>query len=512
MRTGRARTAGGATTLTPIVRATTLALCLPLALAGCKRGMDDKPPPRANDAITIEPQASLITVPIHADVTGLAAALEKEIPRRLWSIDRPETPCVPSKRVKVVFVKIKTPTIKCRIVGEVNRGPLRMTGKGRDILLSMPLHAVVRAEDIGGVLKRETATADANAHATIRLKLGSDWTPRGTVDIRYDWTNAPHLDFLGQRIEFTDQADSKLKPVIARLERTLPGHLARLELRPQIERAWASAFTSLLLNEKNPPVWMRVTPEELQYGGYELQGNRLLLRLGLKTRTETFIGDRPADPTPKPLPPVRPLEDEAGKLAFFIPVIADYRQLEPVLMRALRKRAQRPFDVSHLGPLIADFQKATIYGTNGGRIAVGVTFSARDKAGRMKPAHGTVWMTATPVNAENSRKVDFADFHVSGTTDAVGGDLLLRIANAPGMSATLALALGQNFEHDYQELLGKIARAIDDKREGDFMIRAQVRQARTGRIQASGKGLYLPVSAQGTASIVLRPQGHTPRP
>jgi hypothetical protein len=480
-------------------------LLLAFATAGCKRDTLDKPPPRADDAIAIEPQSSLITVPIHADVTGLAAALEKEIPRRLWAIDRPETPCVASKNVKLAFVKLKTPTIKCRIIGEVTRGPLRFVGKGRDIVMSMPLHAVVRAEDIGGILKRETATADALAHATVRLALGRDWSPRGTVDIRYDWTNTPHLDFLGQRIDFTDKADEHLKPVIARLERTLPGHLARMELRPQIERAWASAFTSLLLNEKNPPAWMRVTPEELQYGGYDLRGNHLLLRLGLKARTETFIGERPADPAPRPLPPVRPLEEEAGRLAFFIPVIADYRQLEPVLMRALRKRAQRPFEVPHLGPIIADFSKATIYGTTGHRIAVGVTFTARDKAGRVKPARGTVWMTAMPVNVENSRKIDFADFHVSGTTDAVGGDLLLRLANTPGLSGTLASALGQNFENDYQELLGKIARAIDDKREGAFMIRAQVRQAETGRIQASDRGLYLPVSAQGTASIEVRP-------
>lgn len=495
MRTRRVR---GATTAGII-------LCLTLALAGCKRHADHEPPPRANDTIAVEPRASLITVPLHADVSGLAAALEQEIPRKLWSIDRPETTCVASKKVKVAFVKLKTPTLKCRVVGEVTRGPLRFHGQGRDIVLTMPLHAVLRAEDIGGVLKRETATADANAQATIRLTLGSDWTPRGTVDIRYDWTNTPHLDFLGQRIDFTDKADEKLRPVIARLERTLPGHLARLELRPQIEKAWASAFTALELNEKNPPVWMRVTPEELQYGGYELQGNRLLLRLGLKAVTETFIGERPADPKVKPLPPVRPLEQEAGRLTFFIPVIADYRQLEPVLMRALRKRAQRPFEVPHFGPIMADFEKATIYGTTGRRIAVGVTFTARDKAGRVKPAHGTVWMTAMPVNAENSRKVDFADFHVSGTTDAVGGDLLIGFANTPGLAGTLASALGQNFENDYQDLLGKIARAIDDKRKGAFLIRAEVRRANTGRIQASGQGLYLPVTAEGTASIVLRP-------
>ncbi|MFC0204157.1 DUF4403 family protein [Novosphingobium soli] len=486
-------------------RSLLLAAALALSLAACNRDRGGGAPPRAHDAIHVEPQASLITVPIHADLGNLAAALERQVPRTLWTIDKPGQTCVPSRNVDLGIARLKTPSIKCRIVGEVTRGPMRFAGRGREVLLTMPLHAVVRAEDIGGVLKRETATADAMAHAVVNLTLASDWTPRGTVRIRYEWTNKPHLDFLGQRIDFTDQAEAKLAPVIARLERELPGELGKLEVREQVERAWASAFTTLSLNRRNPPVWMRVSPTELQYGGYELQGTRLVLRLGVKAVTETFVGKRPKDPAPRPLPPVRPLEAEAGQLAFFIPVIADYRELEPVLMRALTKRSARPFPVAGVGAVRAVFHDVTIYGTTGGRIAVGVTFTARDEAGRVGPTRGTVWMTGVPVNAENSRRVGFENFAVSGTTDMTGGDLILQLANAPGLGTTIAAALAQNFEKDYAELLGKIDRAIKAKREGDLLIRAEVTRTRTGRIKAAGQGLYLPVWADGTASITLAP-------
>ncbi|WP_240197893.1 DUF4403 family protein [Novosphingobium sp. P6W] len=485
-------------------RAALLLLAPTLALSACNRSRDDSPPPRAHDAIKVDPQASLITVPVQADLGKLAAALEDDIPRTLWTIDKPDQTCVQSKSVDLGIATIKTPKLKCRIVGEVRRGPLRFAGKGREIVLDMPLHAVVRAEDIGGLLKRETATADAMAHAVVRLTLAQDWTPRGTVDIRYDWTNAPHMEFMGQRIDFTEQADRKLAPVIARLERELPGQLGKLEVRRQVERAWNSAFTTLALNRDNPPVWMRVSPTELQYGGYELDGNRLMLRLGVKAVTETFVGKRPADPAPSPLPPVRPLETEAGRLAFFIPVVADYRELEPVLMKALRKRGARAFEVPGVGPVKADFRKATIYGTTGGRIAVGVEFTASDVAKRVGPTKGTVWMTGIPTNTENSRKIGFEQFAVSGTTDMRGGDLILRLANTPGMAATIAAALAQNFENDYNKLLGKIGNAIEDKREGDLLIRAKVTRTRTGRIKAAGQGLYLPVWADGTAAITVQ--------
>ncbi|MEE4450687.1 DUF4403 family protein [Novosphingobium resinovorum] len=477
-------------------------LATTLALTACKRERTE-PPPRAHDAIRIEPQASLITVPVRADLTDLAAALDREIPRTLWTIDKPGQTCVKSRSVDLGITTLKTPPLKCRIVGEVTRGTMTFAGKGKEIRLTMPLHAVVRAEDIGGVLKRETATADAVAHATVRIALAEDWTPRGTVDIRYDWLNSPHAQFLGQRVDFTEQADRKLAPVIARLERELPGQLGRLQLRRQVEQAWAAAFTTVSLNRQNPPVWMRVKPMELQYGGYELDGKRMLLRLGLKAATETFVGRRPPDPAATPLPPVKPLEAEAGRLAFFIPVIADYRELEPVLARALQKRSARSFAVPGVGPVLARFHEVDVYGTTGGRIAVGVTFTARDAANRLGATRGTVWMTGTPVNAENSRQIRFDGFEVTGTTDMKGGDLILRLANTPGMSATIAQALAQNFEKDYAELLGKIDRAIEDKREGDLLINARVTRTRTGRIRAAGQGLYLPVWADGTASITV---------
>ncbi|MBB4859135.1 hypothetical protein HNO88_002461 [Novosphingobium chloroacetimidivorans] len=453
----------------------------------------------------IKPQASVIAVPIQADLGRLAIALEREIPRELWSIDKPDQICVPSDKVKVLFVKVKTPTIKCRIVGQVTRGRLALSGSGRTLIVTMPVHAVVHARDIGGVLRQETATADARVQARVELDIAPDWSPRGKVDLAYKWTAPPHIEFMGQTIDLSEQADAKLKGVVARLERTLPGELGALHVREQVQQAWNAAFTSLQLNRSNPPVWMRVSPQQLQYGGYAIADNRLTLRLGLSAVTETYVGDRPPDPARTPLPPLRRLSANPGKLSFFIPVIADYRQLEPVLMKALRKRSARPFQVPGMGPLWARFNKATIYGTSGGRIAVGLNFNASDEANTLGEARATVWMTAVPINEPNSRQVRFTQFEVTGSTDRTGGDLVIELANAPGLDQTIAGALTQNFERDYDKLMVKIDRAIQQKREGDFVIRAKVEDVRTGSLKATGQGLYLPVRGTGTASITLAP-------
>ncbi|MFA5964859.1 MAG: DUF4403 family protein [Sphingomonas sp.] len=471
-----------------------------LALTGCDR-VPHVAPPRATDAIAVPPQTSTINVPVIADLDQLRGALEQAMPRRLWAIDKPDQTCVASNRVKILFATIKTPTLKCRITGVVTRGPLAVSGAGEKIFVAMPLHAVVSAEDIGGILERETATADAQVRAVVTLDVAPDWSPRGRITIAYDWTDAPHIDFLGQRIDVTSKADAKLKGVIAQLERTLPRELARLHFRERVARAWASAFTAIELNKANPPVWMRITPQALTYGGYTVSGRTLTLSLGMKAGTETFVGARPADPRVAPLPAVTRTAAAPGGILFAIPVIADYRELEPVLATALARRSRRPFDVPGLGPVDARFGKVTIYGTTGGKIAVGLQFTATRPGG--SPSSGTVWLTATPVNAADSRRVSFAGLSIAGVTDSVRAGLLIKLANTPGLSATIADALTQNFSKDYDGLIDRVEQAIAEKRLGDLLIRAHISDVRTGQLKAAGQGLYLPVWGRGTASIVL---------
>src|SRR3546814_13957888 len=50
-----------------------------------------------------------------------------------------------------------------------------------------------------------------------------------------------------------------------------------------------------------------------------------------------------------------------GRLRFFIPIVADYAQLEPVILRALVKRPARPVEVPGRGPVTARVDTVTAY-------------------------------------------------------------------------------------------------------------------------------------------------------
>ena len=482
-----------------------VAIVAATALAACDRKVAVEAPPRATDKAPSPTQKSLIAVPINADTTALKQALERAVPKTLWTINRRERACVKPQQVKLFGKKVKvTPPIACTIVGRVTRGPLRLRGLGNEMIVDVPLNATIAARDVGGVLKGETATGAAMAHARIKIDITPDWRTRGTARISYGWTKAPGIDFLGRRIIFTDEADAKLKPVVRDVEREVNREIARIDIRKQAAEVWRQSFTALELNRDKPPVWMRVTPQRILYGGYRMEGQQLRLNLGLEAITETFVSGRPTDPTPTPLPNMvraapKPLLDVR------VPVLADYAQLQPVVDRALLKRSARPFDLPKVGPMTVKFGKSTIYGAPDGRIALGVDVAMRlaDRSG--EPTRGRIWMTAVPVNKPGSAEVHFADLVINGDTNGVGGDLLITLGQSPGFAPLIADALTQNFARDLGELQGKIKHAVDQRREGAFVIRTRVDGFEIGQIKAYGNGLYLPVRMFGGASVDYRP-------
>ena len=465
------------------------------ALAGCHHKTEVVAPPRVDTPADLPAESSTVVVPVSAPLAELQAAIGRELPRRLWSIDKHLDRCA-----KVAILG----EIGCQVVGDVTRGPIRLSGRGDRLLITMPIHAEIAARKVAGIASK-TATGDAIVHAVARLSIAGDWRPTAKVSIDYDWTRPPGIDLLGQRIEFADKADERLKPVVARLERTLPRQLATLKLRDRLDRVWRQAFTVISLNRENPPAWMRVTPRRLGFGGYRIDGRRLELTLAAEALTETFVGPRPADPHATPLPPPSPIPPERG-LRFFVPVLADYHQLEPVVQRVLRKRAAKGIVLTGVGPVEAKFGSVTVYATANGRLAVGVDAEAKAPDHPSLSTKGRIWLTALPFNAANSQLVQARDVQVVADTDNDLTDLLIRLFSDGDIRDTIAQGLRHDFAPDYEKVLAKTRAAIGGRREGDFLLSADVERVDTGQLKVTGSGLFLPVRAQGKATIAYKPR------
>jgi hypothetical protein len=470
-----------------------LAACAILAGCADAKKADAVAPPRATDPIAIPATESSIAADVGIDLADIERELERSIPRRLWAINRQDMQCVPSKKVDLKLFSVKSPTIKCDVTGEVLRGKIRVSGRGRDLIATVPIRGTLVARDIGGILKSETASGTANVVLDLKLDLSPDWTLRADAKLNYAWAKEPGINFLGQRIRLTSAADKELQPLVGQVERTLERQLARTPIRAAAERGWKEAHTVLELNADNPSVWARLVPRQFRFGGYRVEGKRVTLSLGLDGQIETIVGHKPEAASPGPLPALGRLEGERNAATLSIPVAADYAVLEPVIAKALAKRAQRPFAVRDFGTVKVNFQKVQVYGASGNRIAVGVTFDAKSNLKLLDKADGTIWLIARPVNQPNSREIAFTDAAITGQTDIVGGDLLLAFANDPEFKRTITEALKQNFENDFTKLRSKIDLAVQRRTDGPLSYEVKIDRLETGQIVAHGQGLFLPV-------------------
>jgi hypothetical protein len=497
-----------------------------LLLTGCSKETGNPAPPRIESALELPKPASTIIVPLSVDIGMIEARLNEATPKRLWSIDQFERKCVPAQRLsvcakhvrkckgdacknvpcKIGFKRAKvTPDVACRVVGQVTRGRIGISGRRDALYLTMPVTAVVSARDVGGVIKKETATGSATVRATVRLSVNQAWAPVAKVDIDYAWREPPGINFLGQRIKFASKADAKLKGVIAGLERDLSREISRVHTKSLVNAAWDEGFTSILLNRENPPAWMRLTPKDLGFGGYRISGRQLEMTLAAHAVTETFIGDRPPNPDKAPLPPPAKIGGERG-LNFYIPVLADYAQLEPVIQRALVRLAAKGISLQGIGPVNVKFGKVTVYATEGGKLAVGINANADVVRSPLEGTNGEIWLTATPYNEPNSQIVKVRDLKIAGRTDREAVNLLFSLFADDEVLAEISKALTQDFKKDYDKVIAAATKAIATRREGDFTLAAQITDVSHGLVTPTGQGLFLPVQVKGIANIKYTPR------
>ena len=489
-----------------------------LSLAACSVEDVNPAPERATAQAPVPVASSRLFVPIDIPLAELQQLLNREVPQTLFSIDRAQKACVPAQRITVclkheqpcegaecrdvpckIGVKKRaiTPALDCRITGSAERGPIRLSGSGRELRFDMPLSARIEARDIGKIISR-TATAAADVHGRVRLDLGDDWRPTAKLQLSYDWQQKPGTEFAGRRFTFAHQTDRALRPVIADLERDIPRYLDELGLRDQLAAVWQQAFTVIEVNQRNPTVWMRVTPRQLGYGGYRITDSSLRVLLQLEAGVETFVGEaRPADPVPIPLPASHMVEGQPG-FHITAPVIADYATLQPVLQKALAKLAAKPVMVPAVGAVRVKFGPPRIYATPGKRLAIGLPIEARSRRFGW-PTRGLVWLTGAPVNAANSPILEVHDLKITGTTNRRAADLLLRIALSPDVVDSIETGLRQDLSRDLESLRGKIARAIRQRQLGDFQLQVVLDDMQFGTIEARARGAWLPVEISGRA-------------
>lgn len=464
-------------------------------------------PPRMEKSAHYPVEESVLVTEIGVPLSAMKRSLERDIPRSLYRINEQIEECIPRENITILGRDIgRTPKVSCQLVGEIKRGAITLSGRGSDLRVSFPVSAEIQARDVGGIIKRETATASARINLNARIAIDRDWGLKPDIRISYQWSKEPGIDVLGQRIRFTRRANAELAPILARAEKTLERELSSLNLQSQVAPLWAQGFTTLSLNDSNPPVWMRITPAGIGTGNIRVSGRRLATDVMLRAKLGVFVGHRPPEPNAKPLQANIGVARSAG-FEVMVPVLADYEQVEPVILRALNRLAERGISKQELGRLEVAFDDVTLYAAEGGRLAVGIEAQVEPVGnitdriwGRSK---GTIWLTGMPVTKPNSQEVRIENLQVYGDMDTSVGDFLVRVMASEDVKREIESALVEDFSNDYNSVIEKARAGIRSVEAGNFRLSFDITELAHGKVTPTAEGLFMPVTASGTASTAL---------
>ena len=190
-----------------------------------------------------------------------------------------------------------------------------------------------------------------------------------------------------------------------------------------------------------------------------------------------------------------------------MPVFADYAELEPPLLKALRKLATKGIVVDGVGRINAKFDKVTVYATGNNRLAIGIDAEVEPVGERtgfsFGKSKGRVWLTGVPISQPNSRLIRVTDLQIHGNTDGMATNLLLLLASTDSVREQIAGSMTEDFSKDYEKVLGKAQRAIADKQVGRFRLSAIIEQVNHEAVQVTGAGLFMPAVVTGRGQITI---------
>jgi Domain of unknown function (DUF4403) len=451
---------------------------------------DDAAPPVTRNAVTLPSTGSSIVVPGNISLADLQAAANTQVPTTLYSIDQNLDACVKVKWIKV----------DCHLDGSITRRAITISGSGTKINLSVPIDIKLTASGRGEIGKKIHQPASANmvANASVVFDVDENWQPIAEVTPSYNWTDPPHVWVLGFKITFADKVDPKLRDFISQFQQNMPSLMQNLKIRDLAEKYWNSAFTTIQVNEA-PPVWLRLYPDSVGYGGYSIGNGALNLTFMAGGKVATTVGEKPADPSLTPLPKLQKTLPAAG-FNFSIPITADYKTLHDQLASALKFGQEQTFTVQGYGTVKVTINGVTLYQTTDDSLAVGINLDALPVV-NFAASKGTVWLTSK-VNVNNAtHTISPSNLVIYGRSGNLPFDLIVSAIQLTPLKSLAIKALTYDYSTQYNTLLAGINGAVRRQITPQLYIDGKVSDLSAANVQAGPNGLTVVVDARGVVSV-----------
>ena len=183
--------------------------------------------PLAPDTVAPFSTNSRLSASIEFSLPALAADIDRDIPRRLASIDE-RISCV---HRRVLFWKVNA---NCDVWGYVERsGPVSLYGRGDRVYGSVPIHGALEGQGANRFTARIHGETEASAtiEASARPQLGHDWSLDLDFSDGFRWSEPPVLQVMGHQIPLAKYAEPRIRSQLAVVRSRALAAARRLDLQ-----------------------------------------------------------------------------------------------------------------------------------------------------------------------------------------------------------------------------------------------------------------------------------------
>jgi Domain of unknown function (DUF4403) len=455
------------------------AIALGFALTNSMASAADKPPLNP-DAVSSLVTPSRISATIEFGLPVLASDIERDIPRRLATIDE-RINCV-HRRVLIFRVNAN-----CDIEGYIERtSPVSLYGRGDRVVGAVSIYGTVSGQGANRFTARIHGDTEARAtvEAEARPQLRRDWSLDLHFSDGFRWSEPPYLHVLGRDIALAQYAEPRILSQMARIRSRAEAAARRLDLRGKAASAWRQAFEPIKLSD-TPEVWLQSTPQSAAFAGVRANARVLWGALELSGSAETLIGQAPPAVTPTALPPLGDDVTAPGTFDVILPVSIGYDTMRAAIMQVV--------DAAPKGD--KTIREVQIYPSSG-KLVVGLRVA---KSTDTDSAAGEwVYLSATPSTDSDKQTVALPDLAVDGSVENDIGAMLgdAQILGQLREKATASYAVA------YQNLLDAANQRLTRPLKDGFRMEGHLSSAKLDKVLLLPDRLTLALRASGELKIL----------
>jgi hypothetical protein len=422
-------------------------------------------PPLAPDTLAPFSTPSRVSATVEFGLPALAADIERDIPRRLATIDE-RVRCV-HRRVFIFRVNAN-----CDIWGHVDRtSPVTISGRGDRVYGAMSIYGVVEGQGANRFTRRIHGDTEARATVEVeaRPRLTRDWRLDLNLTDAFHWSQPPVLHVLGRDIAIAKYAEPSIRKQLASVRSRAAAAAQRLDLRGKAEAAWREAFEPIELSDK-PEVWLQLAPQSAAFAGVGADARVLWGSLEFSGSAQTFVGARPPPAAPTALPALGNDVQAPGSFDVILPVHISYDLIRDRIAEALKSEAS--------------VREVQVY-PSAGKLVVGLRVGKTGEADK--------W------------------FYVSAALDVDANGRSAKLSDLAGIDANPAVAalldplrdkIRIDYAADYQRLLDAAGKKLNRPLKNGFRMAGEFTSAKLEKVYLPADGIVIALRAGGELRIL----------